>query len=256
MSLSIKILSTTLFLVLAISLRAEKSSSPEDFQRSIKTNLEEFSSINDQDAHLFPCLSSVVEEAKLPGLDDNFFKNGANCGSFISESGEYGSWGKVIVDYIRNSPEKDLFIGNNLRGMGPPQEICPNWPNLTVDEREHFWVWTIASIAWKESTCNPRSRNGNATNGVAVGLLQLDEKTKARSWRGKHCSVKSVSEPQNNIKCGLDILQEILKADEGDYRSNGLLYGRKNNSYWEQLRRENGGKIGELIRTHPLCARN
>ena len=69
-------------------------------------------------------------------------------------------------------------------------------------------------------------------------------------------SVKTVSDPQNNIKCGLDILQEILKADEGDYRSNGLLYGKKNNSYWEQLRRQNGGKIGELIRTHPLCARN
>lgn len=99
--------------------------------------------------------------------------------------------------------------------MGPPQEICPNWPNLTVDEREHFWVWTIASIAWKESTCNAKSRNGNATNGVAVGLLQLDEKPKARSWRGKNCSVKTVTDPQNNIKCGLDILQEILKQTKG-----------------------------------------
>lgn len=256
MSLSIKTLITLLSFLIFSVVYAEENHSSEDFQRSIKKNLDAFSNLNQQDLSMLPCQSSSLIEIKLPGLDDDFFKNGANCASFISESGEYGSWGKVIVEYIRKSPDKELFIGKDLRGMGPPQEICPNWPNLTVDEREHFWVWTIASIAWKESTCNAKSRNGNATNGVAVGLLQLDEKPKARSWRGKNCSVKTVTDPQNNIKCGLDILQEILKADEGDYRSNGLLYGKKNNSYWEQLRRQNGGKIGELIRTHPLCARN
>ncbi|MCK6596475.1 MAG: transglycosylase SLT domain-containing protein [Bacteriovoracaceae bacterium] len=256
MSLSIILFSLLTLSFVSSPVFAEDKKSSDDFQRSIKKNIDALTTLNQQDLSMLPCQSNTEEEIKLPGLDDDFFKNGANCASFISESGEYGSWGKVIVDYIRKSPDKQLFIGKELKGMGPPHEICPNWPNLTEDEREHFWVWTIASIAWKESTCNPKSRNGSATNGVAVGLLQLDEKPKARSWRGKHCSVKTVSDPQNNIKCGLDILQEILKADEGDYRSNGLLYGKKNNSYWEQLRRQNGGKIGDLIRTHPLCARN
>lgn len=200
-----------------------------------------------------PCLTDEEIESPLPGLSEGFSENGADCSAFIKSNGERGNLGNIIRNYIRTNPDKEVYLGQSLEGMGPPQNICPNWKNLSQPEKEHFWIWTFAAISWKESTCNPKARNGNATNGVAVGLLQLDERSKNRAWRGPNCKTKSVSQSEDNVRCGLDIMTELLKADEGDYRSNGLLYGKKNNSYWQDLKKGTGGTIGELIRSYPPC---
>lgn len=220
----------------------------------MKSNLEQMSDLSDVGVMPVSCTSINEQQSEeLPGLSENFFDNGIDCRKFIDDDGDYGEWGVTVQDYIHTSDDKNIYLGDTLKGMGPPDLICPNWSNLSVDEKKHFWVWTIAAISWKESSCDSKARNSNASNGVAVGLLQLDEGTKNRAWRGQNCKVKKVTGASDNIKCGLDILTEILKAEDGDYRSNGLLYGKKNNSYWQDLKKVKGGKIGTLIRSYPPC---
>ena len=108
-------------------------------------------------------------------------------------------------------------------------------------------------IANKESSCNPRNRNSKATKGVAVGLLMLDERLSARTWRGPNCKQKDILDIKNNIRCGLDILGELLQGKKGEYKGNGELWGPDSNSYWEELRKKGGGDIADLIQDHPLC---
>lgn len=139
---------------------------------ALMDNLSEVGSPNE------PCVAEIESETNLPGLAEGFFENGADCTDFIDKKGKRGELGNIIRNYIRIHPDKKVYLGEELEGMGPPQNICPNWPNLSVPEKEQFWIWTFAAISWKESTCNPKARNGNATNGVAVGLLQLDERSK------------------------------------------------------------------------------
>lgn len=186
----------------------------------------------------------------LPALTDRFFREGADCTGFIKSDGSYGSQGRIVYDYISGSDRRENFMNPNHI-----EEACPNWGNFSEREKEHFWVWTIASIAWDESRCVSGRRNTRATNGVAVGLLQLNEDRGGRSWRGPNCRVASVREDANNLKCGLDIMEELLEGRSGEYQGSGAIFrsSRRNTSYWEKLKRPNGGAIGSLIRSYPRC---
>ncbi|MCR9203558.1 MAG: hypothetical protein NXH75_03205, partial [Halobacteriovoraceae bacterium] len=133
----------------------------------------------------------------LPGLTSGFTRDGADCTDFIRRDGSLGSSGRIVRDYIASSSRRNHFL--NPRHIA---EACPRWNNMSEAEREHFWVWSIASIAWDESRCVSGRRNTAATNGVGVGLLQLNEDYGGRSWRGPNCRVQSVRSDENNIKCG------------------------------------------------------
>lgn len=190
-------------------------------------------------------------------LSAKFNEGGADCSAFISTSdpGEYGSLGKVVIEYIREAGENSIYYKNTLAGMGKGGSICPQWSSLTKGEKEHFWVWTFAAIAHDESKCIPSARNASGTNGVAIGLLQLDDKKSNRSWRGPNCKLASVSGARDNIRCGMDIMGVLLLGKNGEYKGSGLIYDKagRNTSYWEKLKRKGGGGIGDLIKTHPIC---
>lgn len=216
--------------------------------KSLKECLDEFSKINRANAP-----RTCPKPHSMPGLTSAFREHNADCSKFIGDDGSYGSWGQSAADYIRAKGSNSSLFSNNLTGMAGTGGICPKWNTFDNEQKIHFWVWTLASIAWKEATCKENARNGKASNGVAVGLLQLDEGTKNRSWRGPSCKVPSVAKASENLKCGLDIMEDLMEAKSGVYKSNGLLYGRKNNSYWEQLRHSDGGEIGRRIRAYPPC---
>lgn len=192
-----------------------------------------------------------IAPLKLPGLSSHFDAEGADCTSFIDKKGSYGPIGQTIAAYL-NRPEGEVFLNNAVVGMSTSPQVCPKWSNLSKEERVHFWVWTMASLAWGEARCVPTARNRNATNGVGVGLFQLDERKSARYWRGKHCNVQSVSNSNANTLCALDIMSELIQGKQGMYKSNGKIYSNPN-SYWEHLRRPTGGNMGNLIKRYPLC---
>jgi len=197
-----------------------------------------------------PCLSCNHD---LQGLTLSFFDSDADCTDFIHRNGAYGPWGTVAETYLDNLGPQSHMFKKDRPGMTGPGGICPNWNTLTFRQKKHFWVWTLASLAWDESTCKASSRNSRATDGVAVGLLQLPEAKSSRSWRGPNCKVKSVADATNNIKCGLDILSELMLGKEGEYKSNGKLYGSGSSSYWANFRQKKGGDAGSLIREFSAC---
>lgn len=207
------------------------------------------------DSHVSPPAADCEAKIKrpLPGLSAGFYAHGAKCDSFIDSTGKLGSWGKVIDNYIKAEGPNSIYLSDNLKGFPINPGFCPNWKKFTDEQKRHFWAWTFAAIAWTESTCKPGAKNRRGSNGVAAGLLQMDEKKSMRNWRGKNCSVANIYPAEANIKCGLDIMDELLKAESGMYKSTGMLWGKKNNSYWEKLRHADGGPIGKLIRTYPLC---
>jgi hypothetical protein len=170
------------------------------------------------------------------------------CNKFISpEDGSYGEYGNEINNYLTEQGDDSLFLKTDQ------SSTCPNWKNLTTDQKKHHWVWSMASIAKVESTCNPIAKNNQGTNGPAIGLLQLDSTASQLKWRGENCRSKTVTDPTQNLRCGLDIMGGLLKGKEGIYKSNGQISGNGSNSYWEELRKSDGGDIAQLISQNPEC---
>lgn len=196
----------------------------------------------------------VVCNERAGAFSRKFFNDGADCTEFIKPNGLPGPLGNVIIKHIQSMGSKGLFFNKDLPG---PKKICPGWSQMTKEEMAYFWTWFIAAISWKETTCGVNTTNKAATHGVAVGHLQLNQNVKDRSWRGgesgKSCAVADVSNDANNLKCGLEILNEQLKGKAGLYKGNGDLFGKGANSYWQALRTPSGDKVIEYMKDFPFC---
>lgn len=226
-------------------------------ESGVKTCVEEFNStIKNVGESPLPCATLEAEKKPFPKLSEGFSSKSDACLNFITNNGEvgaFGPWGEAIISYLDDKGNDSIFFSSDLSGMSSGVTACPNWKEMTIEEKKHFWVWVMASISTIESTCNPNARNGASTNGVAVGLVQLDERHSQRSWRGQNCKVKSVSNSKDNLRCGMDILGELLKGQKGEYKGNGELWGKKSSSYWQHLRLKDGGGISDLIQLNPYC---
>lgn len=170
-------------------------------------------------------------------LDPEFSTNGANdaCSKFIKIDGTLGPWGESIIKSIDKLPEeetKKTYLSNSIPDM---DFICPNFKNFDNEIKKKFWVWTFASIAWKEATCNPKI-TAQGVNSKAVGLLQLEDSRRLRSGRGDNCEVSEVISPGNNLACGVEILHQQLLGKDSTYftTSTGELFWK--GTYWQDLR--------------------
>lgn len=191
--------------------------------------------------------------ARAP-LTSGYSNQGADCSTFIQADGSLGPLGRVISTHIDSMGNNSLFHSRNLPAA---IAVCPRWSSFTNEQRDHFWVWLMAAISFKETTCGANTVNKAATHGTAIGHLQLNKHRKDRAWRGgesgKSCAVQDVSSPAANMKCGLEILHEQLKGKNGLYKGNGNLFGRGANSYWQELRQKNGGTVIKLVKSYPAC---
>lgn len=196
--------------------------------------------------------------------DKKFFNT--RCYAFIDANGDYGSYGKIIRDYINAKGGADSrFFSDALPGMESAPRTCPKWGRLSDSDKMKFWVWTFASIAQIESSCDRKSVNSGRVPNASDrprGLLQLNTLKNKRDWRGPNCKFPTldsnreygVYDAKNSLRCGLDIMDELLKGQNGEYRSNGKIF--PTNSYWEKLRPNHsstGGPIGELVRQFSPC---
>lgn len=185
----------------------------------------------------------------LLGITDKLFSSGGTrgrCNNFIDKEGNYGEWGEFVVERLQEEGVDSLFYQNDLLAM---TSVCKRWPEFNQNEKEHYWVWIIASMAWDESKCGEHRWMDH--DGL-VGLLQMEKDVADRKWRGENCRVEDLLDHRNNIRCSFDILAELLKGKDGLYKSNGLLY-QNPNSYWEKFRRVGGGTIGARMRTYTPC---
>jgi hypothetical protein len=202
---------------------------------------------------------SSARSQTLP-VGDRLFNS--RCRNFIRSNGSYGPWGQHIVDYLNDNPRKgNAFFAGGMRGMVTSPGICPNWPNLSAAHKTKFWVWTMASIAHVESSCDQNSVNrGRVPNPSdrPRGLLQLNSLRRERRWRGRNCRFPTNgTDPEDQLSCGMDIMYELIRIPVGLYGGTSRIY--PNNSYWEKLRPSHsrtGGDIGRLMRMYEPCGAN
>lgn len=196
--------------------------------------------------------------------------NNKNCRRFLNTDGKYGDFGRIINDYFKENGEQSVLLSNGIFGMTERPKICPNWKSLTIETKVKFWVWTFASIAFSESSCNPHPQPVYGPTDMTAGLLQLEAGTRVvkgrklglalRLSRGPNCrvSTKDILKPYSNIRCGLDMMkQQLTSYDSLD----SILYdypiypgkGMPAKSYWLKLRMEYGGMIGKNMRKFKPC---
>jgi|GEM_PF-2060383 len=165
------------------------------------------------------------------------------CDNFINKEGQLGAWGSYTLQLIKDKP--DSF------GLNVPDDItkwCPNYPKMTKDQRELYWVWIIMSMASSESSCNPTNDNRNAPNGTAIGLLQV--------WKPVCPKARDLHVPYQNIQCGVDLLAKELQNRDTlmtptSRGSEGTYWGPLRSDDWNRAR---GGDIRGAQKTRSLMS--
>lgn len=192
---------------------------------------------------------------------------GKKCQLFMNEKGEYDAYGRIIENHLKDELKQTpssaipVLLSDNIFGMAEAPKVCPKWKTFDVATRTKFWVWVFASIAAVESSCRWDVAEKWGVNDVCSGLLQLEKNYKLRSHRGPNCarvSPTDIRKPYANLRCGMDIMKAQLasKNKEDQFIFDKPLYpgpGMRASSYWEKLRRVNGGQIGKLIRGFSPC---
>lgn len=203
------------------------------------------------------------------------------CEEFLNpDTGELGAYGRIIEDELVYRSEvasknlvapsegsswedADPFLNPSFvpKGFEDEERICPNYRKLIQDARVRFWVAVFASMASVESTCGTDNTNPNATNGMGVGLLQMELGKDLRKGRvgkyggsdrlGEECAVSSneIRLPNANLRCSIQIMADLLTQHK--YAGNGKLY-KNSGSYWQGLKKTNGGSIGKILKGLPL----
>jgi hypothetical protein len=161
------------------------------------------------------------------------------CSNFIDSEGRLGPWGRTIQVELRENA--DAYADNE-----PPDVLkwCPGYKTMSKDWRERFWIWTFASIASSESSCNPTAVNpkcnrsdaartgckynpNSPPNGDAIGLFQLEPRRCQRS------DEKALMNALQTSRCAARVLA-------GELRARDTLLDYKRETYWGPLRGNTG----------------
>lgn len=196
-------------------------------------------------------LASIGELGKKKSrLSKEFYANGANCEAFIQRDGSYGEWGRIIQRGFEDDAEIRASLTSDQAAKNKSLlKVCPNFAALDESDRVRFWVWSMASIAWKESTCR-NTGPVRCSRSNCVGIMQLNEPRHMRAWRGTNCAVASVAQPRNNLLCAMDIMRGQF---DGEYGKPG---GLSPNSYWQELRKSGNSPIKTRMMKFPGCQKS
>ncbi len=150
-------------------------------------------------------------------------------------------------------------IGTNIIDVIPSDgsTFCPNYKNLSIQNRKDFWIYLISVMTKFESNFNPNStykENFKDRNGqyvISRGLLQIS----IESGNSYDCQLKNAKELHNpliNLSCGIRILDRWLAHD-------GRIAGKVNSKwqggarYWSVLRAGNKESYRTIVQsTHNL----
>lgn len=128
---------------------------------------------------------------------------------------------------------------------------CPNYKNLTLIQREDFWIYLLSAMARYESNFNPDLKykesfyDNNGKNVISRGLLQIS----IESSRGYNCGFANENEihdPFKNLSCGLRILNKWM-VNDGYIGSRVIRSWRGGARYWSVLR-SNGSSQKAIVK--------
>ncbi|MBC7370534.1 MAG: hypothetical protein H7326_03155 [Bdellovibrionaceae bacterium] len=155
------------------------------------------------------------------------------CSKFAGDD-EFKVWG----DHFRKNFDHKKFsalygqpkssnINEAARHKGPADllRLCPKYDQMNDDQKDGLWIVFAVPWVFFESSCNSGAVNGNATNGIAQGLLQL-HKGKEQKYSGG-CRQGDATDPARTFQCGLSMLNDQVLRGENVLSSA---------TYWEVLR--------------------
>lgn len=153
----------------------------------------------------------------------------ATCSQFISKKG-LGPWGKALIGAVDRIAPKCFYDTPKTWGS-----LCKGYSNLTKPQKQAFIAMAFAILADDEATCWPGARNGRATNGVAIGLFQLEHSAKLRRDAGrdpKWCGLgkkESSTSLRFQTECAVSIVKDTVCAKGKAINFKG--------GYWAELRK-------------------
>lgn len=111
-------------------------------------------------------------------------------------------------------------LGQDLLDVVPADSatFCPNYKNLSYDERKKYWVYVMSVMTKFESSFKPNTsytEDFNDSSGrkvISRGLLQIS----IESAKGYDCEVRDAQElhdPFKNLSCAVRILDRWVGRD-------------------------------------------
>jgi len=197
----------TLLFVMLFNLTAgaaEEGRSPECFDGSCARKNSK--SLTTEDIRKF-VTALGVEKVTQGGKEITKILNDMNvgvdraCSKFVKED-EFQKWGEFVSQEFDRGKYKYLYAGTPdlLR-------LCPNFPQMTDDQKDSVFILKSTLHAFFESSCNPANELRSAPNGTAAGLFQLHKGKENRYSSG--CKAGDSKNPEGSIRCTLAMLDDI-----------------------------------------------
>ncbi len=165
------------------------------------------------------------------------------CNNFVNNNG-LGTYGRQLQSALGRVGTSCFFSGGiNFTNL------CPNYNSFNNGRKMQFIAFLFASMAFYESSCNPRAQ-AQGTNDIADGLLQLEYSQSQRRDAGRnavHCATNRGVNTQDigfQMECGASIFKD-------GYCGTGRIPG-SHSWYWQKL---NGNRsITRMARRFPFCS--
>lgn len=180
------------------------------------------------------------------------------CYNFIDKEGAFGPWGIELLRAMKTVCH-DCFYGEKSVDVSA---LCPRYKSFTPEERDLYWVYSFASMAQDEASCNDRVK-ARGVNGTAAGLFQLEDDYFWRKppKRGDECSTvggESTLSVSFQARCAVSIIRDT-RWRVRDFDDKGRFVGYTSRpftgakgQYWHKLM-SNNAKIARYIKAFPGC---
>lgn len=145
---------------------------------------------------------------------------GKVCSKFANANG-FGPYGKVISDTMTPETHPSLYEGTD-----DLVTYCKSFPLFDNQQKENFYTYLTAHLAYAESSCNPNV-GAAGPNGRAQGLVALHKNREpiytAKEQFSNKCKRGDSLSADKSLRCGLAML-------EGQFSIKSALFSRT--GYW------------------------
>lgn len=130
----------------------------------------------------------------------------------IENSKWKAEWTKALIEKMDEN--NSSFLNNHLNSEDLNTLYCPNYLNLTHNEKKQFWIYFFSGLTKAESGFNAKIRSKAPKGGHGnYGLLQLSKRTARVLCQ---LSPEDVYDPIKNLKCGITLMDYQLKGAPND----------------------------------------
>ncbi|MBL7543886.1 MAG: hypothetical protein JNL11_08720 [Bdellovibrionaceae bacterium] len=190
---------------------------------------------------IFIYLTSCSSESQSSS-ETRTFNSRYYCEEFSISAPTNRNWRSAVLAEL-NEHKYPLFF--RPKGGSDLTKYCPQFVNLSIEEKKIIYLRLIDAMVFFESSCNANAK-AKGPNGMAYGLLQLHLGREQDYQRG--CRQNDSKSSNRSLACGFGMLHDQVD------QTNKLFF---EGSYWDVLRPKGRSKKAKTISSHlwyyPLC---